>query len=637
MGKRDIQQLADSKELREFTKALLEDVLAVERMLRDGLIESGVRRIGAEQEMFLVGRAMEPEMRAKDILEALDHPQFTSELALFNMEVNLSPQVFGGDCLWRMEQELEGLLAQARRSADAFGTRVLLTGILPTIKQKHLSLDAMTPEVRYRQLNKQMVGLRGGHFKLLIKGLDELQATHDNVMLESCNTSFQIHFQVGPNEFANLYNLAQAVSAPVLAVAVNSPVFLQHRLWNETRVALFQQSVDTRSETLHARQAPPRVIFGDRWVDRSVLELFRDDIARFRILVATDRSESPLQLLDRGQIPRLPALCLHNGTVYRWNRPCYGVLDGKAHLRIEHRVLPAGPSVVDEMANAAFFFGLMTALGDEYDDVTQHMTFDDAKNNFITAARYGLQARLKWMGEPAQAASRLILGHLLPLARSGLESRKIRGRDIDRYLNIIQERAENGRTGSQWAFDSLAGMGSAGSVDQRFRALTASMYERQQTGAPVHKWTDALLDGTTDWRDSYRYIEQVMTTDLFTVHPEDLVDLAANLMDWEHIRHVPVEDNDGRLVGLVSHRQLLRLVGQGMRGDKAVPVNDIMKPDPITVRPDTESLEAIAIMRRHGISCLPVVDEDEKLIGIVTEVDFIEAAKNLLEEKLREE
>ncbi|MDH3216204.1 MAG: CBS domain-containing protein [Candidatus Krumholzibacteria bacterium] len=638
MTQRDINQGPDSDNIRAFTKALLEDVQAIERMIKDGLIESGVRRIGAEQEMFLVDRAMLPAMKAIELMGRLKHPQFTTELGLFNLEVNLNPQPMGGDCLWRMEQELEGLLAQARRAADAVESRVLLTGILPTMKQTDLTLDAMTPEQRYVQLNRTMLAHRGGEFTMMIKGLDELTTNHDNLMFEACNTSFQIHFQVGAEEFAPLYNLAQAIAAPVLSAAVNSPVFLQHRLWSETRVALFQQSIDTRSEALQARRARPRVVFGDHWVKESVLEIFREDIARFRVLLATDRGESPLQTLDQGGLPRLHALQLHNGTIYRWNRPCYGVTDDKAHLRIEFRALPSGPTVIDEIANAAFFFGLMTALSEEYPDITDMMTFDDAKNNFMAACRYGLKARLQWVGGKTFSADELITDHLLPLAREGLKEKRVRSRDIDRYLGVLEARVATGRTGSQWILDSLADMDGKSRVEERYRALTAAMYARHVEGTPVHEWPLAKMEAGVDWRDSYRRVSQVMITDLFTLGPEDLVDLAANLMDWEHIRHVPVEDNRGRLVGLLSHRQLLRLVARGVNSEaEPVAIREIMTRKPVTVTPDTDTLEAIAIMRKHGVGCLPVVEGDNKLVGIVTEADFINMAAKLFEEELRDE
>ena len=270
-----------------------------------------------------------------------------------------------------MERTLNALLGRAQEEAAKLGASVALCGILPTLDRRHLGMEWMTPIPRYRALNDAMSELRGGEFRTLIKGLDELQATHDNVMFEACNTSFQVHFQVGVDEFARLYNLAQVVTAPVLAVAVNSPLFLQHRLWHETRVALFQQSLDVRSAAHTQRGTRQRVSFGDGWVRDSVLEIYREDVGRFRVLLAAELEESPLALLDRGEIPKLKALCLHNGTVYRWNRPCYGVADGVPHLRIENRVLPSGPTPLDEVANAAFYFGLMLSLGDAYEDISQ--------------------------------------------------------------------------------------------------------------------------------------------------------------------------------------------------------------------------------------------------------------------------
>ena len=635
MGEQNVRDQPQEQELRAFTKALLEDVQAIERMLDEGMIESGVRRIGAEQEMFLVDRAMRPAMKAIEVLDRLNHPQFTTELALFNAEVNLSPQLFEGDCLWHMEQELEGLLAQARRAANAEDVDILLAGILPTVKQKHLVLDNITPFDRYRHLNNTMVAHRGGNFQILLKGIDELQVQHDNVLFEACNTSFQVHFQVGPEEFVPLYNLAQAVTAPVLAAAVNSPVFLQHRLWKETRVALFQQALDTRSGAHQERKVRPRVAFGDDWIDNSVLEIFREDIARFRVLLSTELDESPLDVLDRGDIPELHALRLHNGTIYRWNRPCYGVHEGKAHLRIEHRSLPAGPTIIDEVANAAFFFGLMTALAEEYDDITKVMRFDHVQNNFMAAARYGLEANLHWITGKSHSAPELLLGNLIPVAEEGLRFKGVRERDIDRYLGVLRERVRNMRTGARWMLESLAGMDVNRRSEESYRALAAGIHARQQDGKPVHEWDLATAEDT-DWRDNCRTIEQVMTRDLFTVGPEDLVDLAANLMDWEHIRHVPVEDSSGKLVGIISHRQLLRLVARGMKNQKPVAVKELMKENPVTVTPETDSLEAIEIMRKHQVSCLPVVRDDNRLVGIVTEVDFIGIAAKLLEEKLRD-
>ena len=635
MGEHDVKQ-SEKEELREFMRSLLEDVMALERMIQEGKIESGVRRIGAEQEMFLIDQGWRPAPRSTEILDRLESASFTPELARFNLEANAAPQTLEGRCLSAMEMELDQLLAAARKAALKSDSTILLCGILPTLDLSDLTLDSMVPNPRYHTLNRVMTELRGGRFRTFIKGLDELEVTHDNVMMEACNTSFQVHFQVGADEFAELYNLAQAVTGPVLAAAVNSPVLLHHRLWHETRVALFQQSLDARNAVQMARGQRQRVTFGEKWINESVLEIFKEDIARFRVLLATDLGESSVTMLDRGEIPPLRALCLHNGTIYRWNRPCYGVKDGTPHLRIENRVLPAGPTVLDEMANAAFFFGLMVALSEEYGDVTKVLDFDDVKGNFMAGARYGLSAQFRWIGGKESTARQLILRHLLPLARQGLRSKQIASEDIDRYLGLLEERVESGRTGAQWALDSLANMKGRGTPEERHRTLTSAMYARQQEGTPVHEWELAELGGSGDWRDSFRTIKQVMTKDVFTLHPEDVIDLAANLMDWEHIRRIPVEDDDGRLVGLLSQRSILRMIARGQTRDgRPIAVREVMRTDPVTCAPEDSTLDAIELMRRHKVGCLPVV-EDDKLVGIVTEHDFIEAAAKLLEDTLRE-
>jgi len=637
MSKIDITAPPDDAQRRNFVRALLEDVHALERMLAEGWIEEGVRRIGAEQEMFLVDRGYEPSNKALAILERLGSGSYTTELALFNLEANLAPRVLEKKCLSEMQTELDQLVDAARVAAEQERTKIILCGILPTLGKEHLGLDSMTPIPRYLQMNRIMVEQRGGRFQTLIKGTDELQTTHENVMLEACNTSFQLHYQVGAKEYARLYNLAQVVTAPVLAAAVNSPVLLRHRLWHETRVALFQQSLDTRSEHQASRGTRQRVSFGDRWLKGSILEIYREDIARFRALITTGSSESPMEMLDQGQVPPLKALRLHNGTVYRWNRPCYGVHEGQAHLRIESRAFPAGPSTVDEVANAALFYGLMTALDTEYGDVTKRMSFDDAKANFVAAARYGLHARFRWFDGKSHGADELLLKHLVPLARKGLEARKIDKADIDKYLGIVEERVQAGRTGAQWALDSLAQMGERGKAAERFQSLVAAMEHNQAKHKPVHTWELATLRARAVDKETFRTVGQIMTTDLFTVQAEDIVDLAASLMDWEHLRHVPVEDKEGRLVGLVSHRALMRILSRGSsQSEHPVAVREVMETEPMTVTPETSTLEAIEAMRKHGTGCLPVV-QDGRLVGIVTEHDFFEIAGTLLERWLRDE
>ena len=637
MGEQNVEHTADEKTRRAFMKALLDEVRALEDMLNAGMIESGIRRIGAEQEMFLVDQSCRPALTAMQILETIEDPRFTHELGLFNMEANLSPLELGGDCLRQLERETDEVLDIARRKAAGMGSRVALVGILPTLTREHLSLEAMVPKARYFALNEALLRLRGSNFQFAVKGIDQLNINHDNLMLEACNTSFQVHFQVGAEEFAHLYNIAQAVTGPLLASCVNSPILLGKRLWHETRIAVFEHSIDARSEAHAARGHKPRVHFGDHWIDESVIEIFKEDIARFRVILSTEFEEDPIGMVSRGEVPRLRALCLHNGTVYRWNRACYGISDnGKPHLRIENRVIPSGPTVLDEVASSAFFFGMMSRLSHTIDDIRDHLNFSDAKSNFLAAAREGLRAQQVWFGNRQVTAQELIIDELLPLAREGLFEAGIDERDIDRYLGVIRDRVESRRTGARWQLESLENMRGEGNESERLRALVSSMVEQSESGKPVSDWELASLCSQQDWRDSYRNVGQFMATDLFTVRPDDIVDFAASLMEWRHVRHVPVEDDTGLLLGLVSHRQLLRLIARGKRGDEAVMVRDIMRPDPITVSPETTTVEAIRLMRDNRLSSLPVL-EDGKLVGLVTEYDLIVVASRLLETYLGED
>jgi CBS domain-containing protein/gamma-glutamylcysteine synthetase len=633
MGEHDVAQEFDEKKLQNFTKALLEDLRALAFMIENDRFESGVRRIGAEQEMFLVDKNLRPAPVAAEVLERSRDPRLTTEIARFNLEANLTPQLLTGSCFRRMETELKQVITTARNSAARLGAEVLLSGILPTLQKSDLTLANLSPAPRYKQLNRSVSRLRGGPYSIHIKGLDELQITHDNIMMESCNTSFQVHFQVSPGEFANCYNIAQAITAPVLAAAVNSPILFGHRLWQETRLALFQHSTDSRTKSQQARSQPTRVGFGEQWLESSVLEILQDQISRFRIIMINNPDEDPMTVLARGEVPQLSALCLHNSTIWPWNRACYGVTNGVAHLRIENRALPAGPSVIDEIANAAFFTGLMLSLADEYGEIARVMKFDEAKLNFFRAARHGLNAQLSWVNGTSYTASSLILDHLLPLARQGLAKAQVDAADIDLYLGVIQERVRSGQTGAQWILKSMTAMEDLGPRDARHRTLTAAMLTRQKEELPVHRWPVIEVTEPDDWSMSYQTVGQFMSTDLFTVRPDDLVDLAASVMDWRHIRHVPVENEEGRLVGLVTHRGLLHLFGRGAQTSDTLTVKDIMKADPLTVTPTTPTLEAMAIMRHHHVGCLPVVEGDQ-LVGIVTSYDFLEASARLFKQHL---
>jgi len=635
MGEHNVEQGIDEHKAQTFMKALLEDLRALAFMLQNGLIEQDATRIGAEQEMFLLGSDLRPAPVSTQVLDETNDPRLTTEIARFNLEANLTPQDLTGKCFSRMEQELNEVIGAAREAAGHHGADVLLAGILPTLHKSDLTLENITPVPRYYQLNKGVIGLRGGPLSIHIKGLDELYLTHDNIMMESCNTSFQVHFQSNAHEFVNHYNTAQAIAAPVLAAAVNSPFLFGHRLWQETRVALFQHSTDERTSSQLARSQPTRVSFGDRWLRNSIVELFHEQISRFRPIMFTQPDEDPFAVLARGEIPLLSALRLHNGTVWRWNRACYGVANGVAHLRIENRVLPSGPTVLDEIANAVFFAGLMLALPQEYGAISERMSFDEAKSNFFRAARHGLDTQLQWIDGQSSSATTLIRTHLLPLARQGLRSAAVATEDIDKYLDVLNERVQSRQTGARWFVNSWSAMSDEASKDVRLRAVTAAMLKCQREGLPGHRWAVTDTAEKEHWEHGYRTVGQFMSTDQFTVHPDDLIDLAASVMDWRHIRHVPVEDDEGRLVGLVTHRALLRMMTNGSRSQANQPttVREIMIAHPLTVSPRTTSLEAVEIMRSNRVGCLPVV-EDDRLVGIITSYDFLDAAAKLFQQHL---
>jgi CBS domain-containing protein len=637
MGEHNVELESVPERRRAFIRRLLNDLQALERMIASGLIESDVRRIGAEQELFLVNSAWRPASVAQQVLERIADPHFVTEIAQFNLEINLDPLVFTGDCLSEMERQLNRMIDKARAAANACEAEIVLTGILPTIRKSDLELENMTPLPRYTALSEALARQRGGAFELKVKGTDELIIKHDNWMLEACCSSFQIHFQSGSSEFANLYNVAQAITGPVLAAAANSPLLFGRRLWRETRIPLFEQSVDTRHTGYHLRERSSRVSFGQRWVQNSVLELFEEDVSRFPVLLgASLNTENPLAMLNRGEIPELQALRIYNGTVWRWNRPCYGITDGRPHLRIEARAFPSGPTVVDEIANAAFFFGLMSGVSRQHPDIAKEMDFDDARFNFLSAGRLGLEAQFKWLGGELIPARELVCRYLLPVARYGLAADGISSEDIDRYLGVIEKRARSGKTGAQWFLSSWSEMKKRGTRDEILTSLTAAAVEKQKEGRPVHQWSPAkIMEGMMS-KESCLCVEEFMTTDLFTVDEDEPLELVANLMDWKHVRHIPVEDEHGNLAGLISCfevlRHLLLISNEAAHGVERSPVavGSIMNKSPLTIAPETLTFDAIALMRRERVDCLPVVNKG-RLVGIVTERDFINVASRLLE------
>ena len=635
MGEQRVKLAKTNVQVQNFMKNVLKDLRALKKMLDEDWFETDTIRIGAEQELCLIDQNAKPFFESGKVLEILggDSEHFTTEFAKFNLEINVNPPLeFKGNALSEMEHNLQKRVEQVRDAAEELGAEVLLTGILPTIRKADVSMDSLTPIPRYKALCEAIDNLRGKEYELRIQGMDELLMKFDTPMLEGCNTGFQVHLQIKPNEFVSKYNVAQAITAPVLASAVNSPLFLGKRLWAETRIALFHQSVDTRGVGDHIRDSSPRVMFGTDWLKESILDIYKEDISRFRVLLSSDVEEDVEELLKNGVPPELMALKVHNGTVYRWNRPCYGVGGGKPHLRIENRVLPSGPTVIDEMANTAFWLGLLNGFEDEYADITQELEFDDARMNFFAASKMGLDTKFEWTKGRKVTAKDLINDELLPIAKAGLEKADIDKSDIDTYLSVIEDRVESAQTGAYWVVKSYANLIKENNREHSVSAITNSMLKNQKKGEPVHKWGLARVEDMDHWKPTSLLVEEFMTTDLFTARKEDLIEFTGNLMDWRKIRYIPIEDDQKHLIGLVSMRMMLREYSKAVTEDIEIinrPISDFMIENPITIHPEASIMEAMNIMQEQKIGCLPVV-KNSRLVGIITEDNFMNITRRLL-------
>ena len=537
--------LANADAKADYTRLLLNDFRTLEAMIGAGLLDQGVSRIGYELELNFVDRQCEPACIGDDIVKALNDPRFTTEFARFNLEVNSRPVMLTDRCFAQLHSGINSALAAIREEAAQRDCSVLLTGIIPTLTKAHVTPEALTPAPRYQALYEIRRALRGDNYEYRIEGIDEL-LTRDNIALfAGAVTSFQVHLQVGVSELVDAYNWAQLLAGPVLATAANSPLFLGKQLWQETRIELFEQATDTRQPDLAVSRNRPRVFFGNSWLKESVLELLQEDIISFDPLLQPAEVEDPQQALSAGRVPRLDAWTLFNSTIYRWNRVCYGEVNGTPTLRIEARMLPSGPTVPDMVANAAFWAGAMAALPARYRKVQERMDFALAKENFFKAARYGLDVQFAWFDSHVSARE-LILDELLPLARSGLEAKGVDPDDSRRYLDIIQERTASGRTGAQWLLGSFGTLRKELKPEQALHALTVGMLARQDSGVPVHQWEPVEAAEAAD--DELGPVHRIMTSELYKVKVDDAVDLVTHLMQWKDVSHVPVEDDAGHFV-----------------------------------------------------------------------------------------
>jgi len=625
MGSHSVKAIESLSERKDFLYHLLNDVKALDMMIENKLFEKGIQRIGAEQELCIINKHFHPSKNALKILKKIDDKHFTTELALFNLEINLDPLILETNCFSLLEKQVSTLLKKAHIAADQFDhDKILLVGILPTLMKKDLAYENITPHERYEVLNDVLKKIRGDDFLVRIKGIDELILNHKSILFEACNTSFQVHLQIPLNEIVDKYNWSQAIAGPMLSVMSNSPRLLGKDLWSETRIALFQQSVDIRNESYLLREQKPRVSFGSDWIRESIIELYKDDIVRYTPLLTSSFIEDAVSKLKKGEIPKLDALNVHNGTIYKWNRLCYGQNNGVPHLRIENRYIPSGPSVKDEIANAVFWVGVMQGMPNKYKKIYNKVPFNEVKGNFLNAARTGINTYFNWFGKGI-SAKRLIKEQLLPIARKGLEKSQIDKKDINYYLNIIEKRVDAYQTGSVWITSSNRALRKKMTRDIADATLTSCMYKNQLKGKPVHQWELANPKNCIDIDINVIKLERFMTTEVFVVNENDLVDLVAKIMKWKNIHHIPVVNNENKITGIITKTNLIEIF---MHKDKLLIAKDIMIKNIITVNAGTSLRDANKIMITNKIGCLPILEFGE-LVGILTKNDLIKLLNSM--------
>ena len=489
---RDIETIQFTREDRRRYREKVKTCMRVLReMLDAGRFSVGRRTLGVELEVYLTDETCQVLPVNAEVLGALASPDFQTELAQYNIEFATQPRRLAARCFTEVEDELRQSMVRASAKSEQFGAEVIMIGILPTLTDFDVTEQNLSSNPRYKALNDAILAARGEDITISIQGDDDaLETVTNSILFEAACTSMQMHLQVDPDDFCRYWNAAQALSGPLVAVGANSPFFLGKRLHHETRIALFTQATDTRSLELMEQGVRPRVWFGERWCTGGVLELLEENVRYFPSLLPITEATDPDALLAAGDIPRLEELTLHNGTVYRWNRPVYDIAGGRPHLRIENRVLPAGPTIVDEAANIALYYGLMAGLGDVEAPIWEQLSFEAAEGNFYGAATHGLGAELYWPGVGTVRADELMLRHLLPLARRGLEVWEIDAGDIDRYLGLIEQRLATGRNGAAWQIATYEHLTGAHGLDRvaAVLELTRRYSELHRVGEPVHTW-----------------------------------------------------------------------------------------------------------------------------------------------------
>ena len=463
------------------------DVFA--RMLSESRFEAARGSIGLEIELNLTDEEGDPALVNAKVLEAIADADFQTELAQFNVEINVAPRSLSGAVLSDLERDVRVSLNHAEEKARSVGAHMVMVGILPTVTDRHLNAESFSANPRYQLLNEQIFAARGEDLDIRIAGVERLATYADTITPEAACTSVQLHLLVEPAQFGMHWNAAQAIAGIQLSLAANSPFFFGKELWRETRIPLFEQATDTRSEELRAQGVRPRVWFGEGWIT-SIFDLFEENVRFFPALLPVTEDDDPVEVLARGDIPRLQELRLHNGTIYRWNRPIYDVVRGRPHLRVENRVLPAGPTVVDVLANAAFYYGVLHVLTTQDRPIWTQMSFPTAEENFHNGARDGIDANVFWPGVGEVPVTELVLRRLLPMAHEGLSAWGVEQADRDRLLGIIEQRCLNGVNGASWQAATFHKLYEDDRLDRTdaLREMTVRYRDHMHSNEPVHTW-----------------------------------------------------------------------------------------------------------------------------------------------------
>ncbi|HEX8306720.1 MAG TPA: glutamate-cysteine ligase family protein [Jatrophihabitans sp.] len=465
------------------------DVFA--RMLAESKFDFERPMTGLEIEFNLIGANHDPAMRNAAVLQAIANPDFQTELGQFNIEINVPPRGLAGLSLQELESVLRASLNDAEERSRSLGAHIVMIGILPTLTAGDLTSDALSANARYALLNQQIFAARGEDLHISIDGPERLSTYADTIAPEAACTSVQFHLQVSPQDYANNWNAAQSIAGVQLALGANSPFLFGKELWRETRIALFEQATDTRPAELKSQGVRPRVWFGERWIN-SIFDQFEENVTYFPALLPICEDEEPAEVLDRGDTPRLQELRMHNGTVYRWNRPVYDVFRGKPHLRVENRVLPAGPTVVDILANGAFYYGLLRVLAEEDRPIWTRLSFAAAQDNFYAGARHGIDAHIYWPGLGEVPATELVLRRLLPMAYEGLDRWGMDPAVRDRLLGIIEQRCTGHINGAEWQVRTFHQIDDdKRPLDRRdsLREMLGRYVEHMHSNEPVHTWS----------------------------------------------------------------------------------------------------------------------------------------------------